>query len=168
MNRLSAWTIMWYAPCKCMTNAFSPPLVPGVPRTAMYFTVDPSEASLIAGGFGGMAGACASYPLDTLKTKVQLHSYYSSAEPTRDINPLSLAKDICELEGISGFFAGVETTMLGQAFIKSLAFATYTFVTHRLQSLGLESDAITTVMAACCAGFVVSFLVAPIGTSYFS
>lgn len=90
---------------------------------------------------------------------------------------LSQAKLILELEGIGGFFAGVTSMMIGKALIKSVAFGSNQLALDALNngsdsylSLWNHSDGseannsvVALLLAASFAGFVASFIVAPVG-----
>jgi hypothetical protein len=108
-----------------------------------------------------------------------------------DENLLSLIGVILENEGISGFFGGVKAMMIGQALIKSVAFSANELALGALMndasssssslvagSAGLVDDGsgggavvatsfVTLMLAAGFAGFVTSFLVAPVGEFFF-
>ncbi|KAL7467961.1 hypothetical protein ACHAXS_012475 [Conticribra weissflogii] len=137
-------------------------------NSPLFFSVGPSEASLIAGGLGGACGVGLSFPLDSLKTKIQLSSHYNNGQGSAGSfaletsnDPIAFAISVYKFEGVSGFFNGVRTTVLGQACIKSLAFSSNTFALDMIshdQTPSLKSQ----VMAACFSGFVVSFLVVPL------
>jgi hypothetical protein len=109
-----------------------------------------------------------------------------------DENLLSLIGVILENEGISGFFGGVKAMMIGQALIKSVAFSANELALGVLMndasssssslvagSAGLVDDGsgggavvatsfVTLMLAAGFAGFVTSFLVAPVGELFLS
>jgi hypothetical protein len=167
------------------TDGSHPYPIPGhaistLSTSSLQLSLNPSEASLIAGGIGGMMGVAASYPLDTLKTRAQLSHHSSEYEVLSDssltieykpkTDPLSIARDVYESEGIIGFYSGVETTMIGQAVIKSLAFASNAFALEMIQGQLFVEDVtspslVVLMLAAAFAGFVVSFVVVPIGMS---
>jgi len=109
---------------------------------------------------GGAIGVGAAFPFDTLKTKAQtLDGGGGDARQAQGM--LAIAARVIQTEGVSGFYGGVSTMMVGQAFIKALAFSCNDWVlraqgasasTHTLQELCL---------AALISGFVTSFLVNP-------
>ncbi|GAX15990.1 solute carrier family 25 (mitochondrial carnitine/acylcarnitine transporter), member 20/29 [Fistulifera solaris] len=124
-------------------------------------------ASLVAGSVAGAIGVGVSYPLDTLKVKAQLMipmednnlgtdgaAVYSRRAPTT----YDVVVHVLKNEGVAGFFSGVKTTMMGQAIIKSVAFGVNAMALEALPGGSTTS----LIAAACFAGFVTSFLVAPI------
>lgn len=119
----------------------------------------PAAASLLAGSFAGAVGVGVAFPLDTLKTKSQV-----MGRAAADLNMLGLIRAVYRTEGIKGFFGGVRGMMAGQALIKATAFSANTFALKKLrQHPGLIMSSITILMiAAAFAGFVTSFIVAPV------
>jgi hypothetical protein len=148
--------------------------------------VGPAAASVLAGSIAGAIGVGVAFPLDTLKTKAQVLSQQRSASASATISGNSNAQALASVsmlqtiamvykaDGWPGFFGGVKGMMAGQAVIKALAFSTNaaTLVwleqTMAANALSPSLSSITlppTVLlltAACTAGFVTSFVVAPI------
>ena len=109
---------------------------------------------------------------------------YDIESPEDDL--ISLVKLILEVEGIAGFFGGVKAMMIGQALIKSVAFSANQLALgvlndpSRLGGVEVLEQAATTssadegasfvtlIMAASFAGFITSFLVAPVGKICFA
>lgn len=75
-----------------------------------------------------------------------------------------VAKYIYATSGITGFFGGVQTSMLGQGIIKAVVFAVNAAVLQYSQQHHLWGDdrALQLLSAAALAGFVTSFLAAPV------
>jgi solute carrier family 25 carnitine/acylcarnitine transporter 20/29 len=70
---------------------------------------------------------------------------------------------VWQTEGIKGFFGGVKGMMLGQSIIKALAFGVNAAALAWLQQHFTDLPAtLLLLIAACLAGFVTSFVVAPI------
>ena len=93
-----------------------------------------------------------------------------------EVGLLSLVGVILKNEGISGFYGGVKATMIGQALVKSVAFSANELALGDNSLLlvagfddeGAEIESETTplatlILAAGFAGFVASFVVAPVG-----
>jgi hypothetical protein len=93
-----------------------------------------------------------------------------------EVGLLSLVGLILRNEGISGFYGGVKGMMIGQALIKSVAFSANELAlgdNSLLVVAGFDDDGatievetsplITLILAAGFAGFVASFVVAPVG-----
>jgi solute carrier family 25 carnitine/acylcarnitine transporter 20/29 len=70
---------------------------------------------------------------------------------------------IYENDGVQGFFGGVRAMMVGQAFIKAVAFCVNdSAVTYLEKTQGRHVDELTIFIAAACfSGFVTSFVTAP-------
>ena len=138
-----------------------------------------ATASLIAGSIAGAIGVGVAFPLDTLKTKSQVLGQQmktpdGNGKEIGQLGMFDIISLVWEQEGISGFFGGVKGMMIGQAFIKAMAFSAnafalefliqaherysqYTFLSHFT-----AGSFYTLVVAACFAGFVTSFIVAPV------
>ena len=97
----------------------------------------------------------------------------SEATDPSNLNMIQMIQLIYQVEGVSGFFSGVRTMMVGQAFIKAIAFSSNTFALYVLQHYSpisestfahqfLSSSVLQLIVAACFAGFVSSFLVNPV------
>lgn len=71
-------------------------------------------------------------------------------------------KLVLEQEGIAGFYGGVLWVMLGQAFIKSAAFASNTWALNIVATDSSNPNVAELVAAACFAGFLTSYVVNPI------
>jgi len=119
--------------------------------------MSPEIASIIAGSLGGSIGVGVAFPLDTLKTKSQV-----LGNASKDLSMMKLIKCIYEKEGFKGFYGGVRTMMIGQAFIKAMAFATNSNMNLFLEDYNENmSPLLQLVIAASVSGFVTSFAVAP-------
>lgn len=129
-------------------------------------------ASLLSGSVSGAIGIGIAYPLDTLKTKSQLmdgtredaggEDSKLARRATRP-NMFEIMDRIYQDEGIQGFFGGVRAMMIGQAFIKAVAFcandSALAVLQHDLPPGVNELTLYAT--AACFSGFVTSFVTAP-------
>jgi len=84
--------------------------------------------------------------------------------PTAGASMMEVATYIYHTGGIPGFFAGVQTSMMGQALIKAVVFAVNAAVLQYAQEHHLfgDSTAYQLLSAAAMAGFVTSFLAAPV------
>jgi hypothetical protein len=135
-------------------------------RTVAYL-ISPGVASVLAGSIAGAVGVGVAFPLDTLKTKAQVISQTptsvgsEAALEARNGGMLAIISYLYQTEGISGFYGGVKGVMLGQAFIKALAFSANQNALTWLEPVNLP-NVLTLLMAACFAGFVTSFLVTPV------
>ncbi|EKX49217.1 hypothetical protein GUITHDRAFT_157468 [Guillardia theta CCMP2712] len=128
--------------------------------------IPPALAALVAGSLGGAVGVGAAFPFDTLKTKAQVYSFGQGKEDqARGVGMKQIIIQVLKTEGLGGFYGGVSTMMVGQAFIKAVAFSA--------NSAALDAEKMTSMFASlsplaqltCAAlfsGFVTSFLVNPI------
>jgi hypothetical protein len=144
-----------------------PHLHPHTPSTALHL-MDPTLAALICGSVAGPIGVGVAFPLDTLKTKAQVLGQNQVAfadggggHQTANSNMIDLFNYVYAREGIAGFFGGVGGAMLGQAPIYASAFGAKTAAAHFLSNFPIADFAVLT-LAACYAGWVASFIVAPV------
>jgi hypothetical protein len=105
------------------------------------------------------------YPLDSLKTKIQILTGKSDAASNiGKISTLEILKRIFKDEGIHGFYNGVGSVMFGQALSKAFAFGANSFALVELANLRHTAE-VTNIydvgLAAAFAGFVTSFLTNP-------
>jgi Mitochondrial carrier protein len=152
----------------------------GSVSTTKQYLVNPALATVMAGSLAGAIGVGVAFPLDTLKTKSQLLGQQKRPREAHPDNQLvanedgsvtleyqpkqgliPLVKLILQTEGVAGFFGGVRAMMIGQALIKAVAFSANTAALQALQPYALAS-VVSLILAACFAGFVTSFLVAPV------
>lgn len=144
------------------------------------FVVGPAAASVLAGSVAGAIGVGVAFPLDTLKTKAQVMSQQARADSASSGSTGSAATAtatqlgmfqvislVWKQEGVAGFFGGVRGMMAGQAVIKALAFSANAAALGWLQQQAAVHAAYlpATVLllgAAFFAGFITSFVVAPI------
>jgi solute carrier family 25 carnitine/acylcarnitine transporter 20/29 len=139
--------------------------------------------ALFAGSIAGAVGVGVAYPLDTLKTRTQVMStgrkqttdflVGDSSSPVGALalpnpplgnNMAEVADYILQTEGVDGFFAGVQTSMIGQAIIKAVVFAANAYMVELLQGNGAfdGNTNLQLLFAAASAGFIASFLAAPV------
>jgi solute carrier family 25 carnitine/acylcarnitine transporter 20/29 len=117
---------------------------------------------LAAGAISGAIGVGASYPVDTIKTKSQAYATSRVAGDNTQLGLLEIIKMVLKNEGVKGFYGGVLGVMIGQAFIKSSAFASNAWALSILNSSGGEATILQLALAAAFSGFVASFVVNPI------
>lgn len=143
--------------------------VRGGGRTELFMAgLSPTAASVLAGSVAGAIGVGVAFPLDTLKTRSQVMEQPLS-DDSSDENELRQNTGMFELiqliyaaEGIKGFFGGVRGMMVGQAFIKAVAFGSNRWMLDFVEeTFPHTSSFVSLIAAAAFAGFVASFLVAP-------
>ncbi|KAF7634286.1 hypothetical protein Mgra_00006251 [Meloidogyne graminicola] len=81
----------------------------------------------LAGYVAGSSGILFGYPLDTLKTRIQLNNNSS-------INYFKVAKGIFQKEGAFTFYRGMSAPFLTAGLINSLLFSGYTLTLKELQN----------------------------------
>jgi Mitochondrial carrier protein len=138
-----------------------------IPRggsTTTSLSFSPAVHSILAGSIAGAIGVGVAFPLDTLKTKAQVigQQQQQQQDESANMNMLQITQLIYQSEGIVGFFGGVRGMMIGQAIIKATAFSANTFMLNTLMGVTFPNTVIPLILAAAFAGFVTSFLVAPI------
>jgi hypothetical protein len=138
--------------------------------------------ALFAGSIAGALGVGVAFPLDTVKTRAQVMA--TDRKPFEDfvaVDPASgtlalpppqpvgnsmtdVADYIFKTEGVGGFFGGVETSMVGQGIIKAVVFAVNAYMIEYLQAVNMfdGNTNLQLLYAAATAGFVTSFLAAPV------
>ena len=139
--------IMLVLPVLLMAMFYFFPSIDVTPTTnAVYFTINPVIASLVAGSVAGAIGVGVAFPLDTLKTKSQvlasskksgrvqtdpssITASLLAGEDVTQMNMFELFALIYKMEGIGGFFGGVKGMMLGQG-----KYTHYTSHTSKLQT----------------------------------
>ena len=164
------------APLSTASRQRQPRSVTTIPRGGGGCTVlslSPAIHSILAGSIAGSIGVGVAFPLDTLKTKAQVigqqlqqrvDTTSTTDTGTSSLNMFQITKLIYQTDGLSGFFGGVKGMMAGQAMIKAAAFSANTFMFNTLmESHEWGSNTVPPlILAAGFAGFVTSFLVAPI------
>ena len=130
-----------------------------------------TAASVLAGGVGSAIGVVVAYPIDVLKTKAQIKAC-SSKSNKNDSGVIDTARNIYRIEGITGFFNGVLTTMIGSALVSAVSFSANELAISVLNAAswfggGPDGRAVTPfiilLLAACFSGFVQTFVVIPVG-----
>ena len=74
----------------------------------------PAAVNLLGGMIGGSVGVGVAYPLDTLKTRQQAKG---DDDDGSGATGFALAVEVLQTEGLSGFYSGVSSTMVGPAII---------------------------------------------------
>ena len=131
-----------------------------IPSSTRLNSLDPTLSSLIAGSIAGAIGVGVAFPLDTIKTKQQVLSAEAAskaaasaarrgtggrvttassttaavtfAPPVPEITMLDVTRHLYATQGVGGFFGGVQSSMLGQAVIKAVAFGVNSYMLNAL------------------------------------
>eukprot|EP00752_Nemacystus_decipiens_P011611 g10309.t1 len=133
------------------TAAASSPVIPvvRVPSTLEH---------LVAGTVGGVSGALVSYPLDTVRVRMQTNG--------KLMGPGRTASLLLNEAGIAGFYRGVLSPMVGTGLIKAAVFGGYGLCQGLVRrATGRESGDLNLFhlgVAAMGSGLVGSFVVTPV------
>ncbi|XP_061492638.1 solute carrier family 25 member 33-like [Rhineura floridana] len=134
---------------------------------------------LVAGGFGGTAGAILTCPLEVVKTRLQSSSlalrplcfpavqmqglsgtWIRPALPT--VGALELLRTILEKEGIRSLFRGLGPNLIGVAPSRAIYFAVYSGAKEKLNTVLVPESKKVHMLSAACAGITSSTLMNPI------
>ena len=87
-----------------------------------------SIINYVSGVIGGIAVCLVGHPFDTVKVRLQtqphINPYYSGM--------IDCAKKTLKQEGLSGFYAGILSPLLGQMFFRAISFATFHKISRQL------------------------------------
>ena len=87
-----------------------------------------SIINYVSGVIGGIAVCLVGHPFDTVKVRLQtqphINPYYSGM--------IDCAKKTLKQEGLSGFYAGILSPLLGQMFFMAISFATFHKISRQL------------------------------------
>lgn len=114
--------------------------------------------TLLAGTLGGISGVVVSYPLDTLRIRMQ-----TSGNQARSAR---VFLDLLRESGLSGMYRGVLSPVMGAALTKGAVFGGYGFFQGLLRRLLAKEGQELTMGALCAAalgsGLVASLIVTPV------
>jgi len=133
-------------------------------NTKLQGSLESTLTSLTAGSISGAIGVLAAYPFDSLKTKAQAYSQKEN-DTVVSLGLIELAQKVVNDEGISAFYSGVTGVMIGQAFIKSVAFSSNSWALSELTTISpsiTQPTLIQLIIASCFSGAITSFIVNPI------
>ncbi|ODQ81951.1 hypothetical protein BABINDRAFT_160168 [Babjeviella inositovora NRRL Y-12698] len=116
---------------------------------------------LFSGTVGGIAQVLSGQPFDTTKVRLQ-----SAPEGTYK-GPMDVVRQLIKNEGVSGFYKGSLTPLVGVGACVSIQFAVNQYMKRFFGNLNQKSGlaALTTpqqYLSGCAAGFANGFLVSPI------
>jgi adenine nucleotide transporter 17 len=87
---------------------------------------DTITSEILSSSFGGAVSTSILYPLEVLKTKMQVSDDDTDEESGEKKGMIKFAKDLYEKEGISVFYNGIETSACQSAMEKAFYFFAYT------------------------------------------
>ena len=118
----------------------------------------------VGGTLGGMSGVLASYPLDTIKIRMQTQDiskiYYK--------NSLDCVKQMYKKDGIKVFYRGIEAPLLTYGIIKSITFGSYGNLLDYYKQKRIQNNTWNNkhtygelFTAGCFGGFMCTFVMTP-------
>ena len=137
--------------------------------TSLSVLLGSTAASVLAGGIGSAIGVGVAFPIDVLKTKMQVNV---GTKGTADETAFTRAMKTFREEGVAGFFGGVTAAMIGNALISAVSFSANELAIGVLNGFnflggGISGRAttpfLTLLLAACFSGVVQTFVVVPVG-----
>eukprot|EP01137_Pigoraptor_chileana_P026085 Opistho-2@96532 len=125
----------------------------------------PTTLEHFAGGtVGGMMGVIASYPLDTVKVRIQ-----TQGNPPIYTGMVDCFRQMVRKEGVASLYRGLLSPVFGVAAIKATVFASYGFLQNEIRQMnsphGDPNRPLTQmelIIAACGAGFCSTVVVTPV------
>ncbi|KAJ6658324.1 hypothetical protein lerEdw1_020596 [Lerista edwardsae] len=134
---------------------------------------------LVAGGFGGTAGAILTCPLEVVKTRLQssslaLRPFCLPMVQLQGVNGtllrpglpsvgvLELLRTILEKEGIRSLFRGLGPNLIGVAPSRAIYFAAYSQAKEKLNTVFVPESKKVHMLSAACAGVTSATLTNPI------
>ena len=118
---------------------------------------DSRLVEMIAGVCGGISVVLVGHPFDTTKTRLQVapKGYYKGS--------LDCVRQTLRAEGLSGFYSGMSSPLMGQMVFRAASFTTFHATLQRLRGLSDSSTSVGNLMAAgSITGIVIAFIETPI------
>mmetsp|Transcript_27405 Transcript_27405/g.44578 ORF Transcript_27405/g.44578 Transcript_27405/m.44578 type:complete len:331 (-) Transcript_27405:144-1136(-) len=109
----------------------------------------------LPGTLSGLAEETAGYPLDLIKTRMQV--------ATEHVSAFDVLRDTVKKQGLSGLFRGIGPPLASSALITSVIFGTFeSSLESYKERLGQSFDGTSVVLAGATAGLVQSFVTCPV------
>ncbi|EFA75113.1 mitochondrial substrate carrier family protein [Heterostelium album PN500] len=109
----------------------------------------------IAGSFSGMAEETAGYPLELVKTRLQVHS-------NPNISFLNVVREVYQKEGVVGMFRGLSSPLVASAMISAIQFTSFEKTNHFLHEEYRMPDPYRYMISGGTAGLLQSFIICPV------
>jgi solute carrier family 25 carnitine/acylcarnitine transporter 20/29 len=107
-------------------------------QSSILEAVSPTTRSLVAGGIAGCVTWASVYPLDVVKTLVQVDSELAETIPLlrrrKPLGTISCAREIYARGGIPGFFKGFWACMARAFVVNAVTFFAYELVMNKMQA----------------------------------
>eukprot|EP01136_Pigoraptor_vietnamica_P040071 Opistho-1_new@11577 len=125
----------------------------------------PTTLEHFAGGtVGGIMGVVASYPLDTVKVRIQ-----TQGNPPLYTGMVDCFRQMIRKEGVGSLYRGLLSPVFGVAAIKATVFASYGFLQNEIRRINSPHDdpnrpltQLELILASCGAGLCSTVVVTPV------
>ncbi|KAN0018281.1 hypothetical protein ACTFIU_010896 [Dictyostelium citrinum] len=139
----------------------------GLSRNATRILGSFSKASLqrlskpLAGTISGMAEESAGYPLDLIKTRIQLGK---GGVGSANTSIIKIFKDVIKTEGAIGLFKGLSSPLISSALVTAVQFGLFedTLKYLRKHQYFKSHDTFSLLLSGSIAGFAQSFITCPV------
>ncbi|KAN0037542.1 hypothetical protein ACTFIV_002893 [Dictyostelium citrinum] len=139
----------------------------GLSRNATRILGSFSKASLqrlskpLAGTISGMAEESAGYPLDLIKTRIQLGK---GGVGSANTSIIKIFKDVIKTEGAFGLFKGLSSPLISSALVTAIQFGLFedTLKYFRKHQYFKNHDTFSLLLSGSIAGFAQSFITCPV------
>ena len=116
----------------------------------------------IAGTMGGFAGKLLDYPLDTVKVLLQTQNRNINGGPTYN-STLDCIIKTYKLKGISGFYTGITSPLLGSMCENALLFASYGYFQSIIKREKEDNLSwLSLSLCGACSGAIVPLVLTPV------
>eukprot|EP00752_Nemacystus_decipiens_P004253 g3884.t1 len=131
-----------------METPTAPPAKPALPDAAR---------DILAGGCAGMSVLSVMYPMDTVRTRLQM-----AGSRGKNLKVRSVVANVFRNEGLRAFYKGMSFPLGAQLIFKAVIFSTNGVARRALQKRGLDDSATGVYACGALGGAVNSFLVTPV------
>lgn len=108
----------------------------------------------VAGTFAGIAEETASYPLDLVKTKMQVHA--------ESVSAIHVLRHTVRNDGLAGLFKGLPGPLLASALVSGCVFGGYGSAVNSISPTPQRPSVSHAFSAGAIAGAVQSFVICPV------
>jgi solute carrier family 25 carnitine/acylcarnitine transporter 20/29 len=108
----------------------------------------------VAGTFAGMAEETASYPLDLVKTRMQVHA--------ESVSAIHVLRQTVKSDGVAGLFKGLPGPLVASAAVSGCVFGGYGSAIGSISPTPFHPALGHTLLAGAFAGFLQSFVTCPV------
>eukprot|EP00026_Physarum_polycephalum_P009709 Phypoly_transcript_09843.p1 GENE.Phypoly_transcript_09843~~Phypoly_transcript_09843.p1 ORF type:complete len:318 (+),score=44.08 Phypoly_transcript_09843:255-1208(+) len=127
--------------------------VAGVTRSFTKIVVQAVQTA-VAGTVAGMAEETASYPLDLVKTRMQVHS--------ESVSAIHVLRHTLRTDGVTGLFRGLPGPLMASAVVSGCVFGGYGYAINSISPTPHRPSTPHILMAGGFAGLLQSFVICPV------